>query len=179
MQVQVVGEVQKNAIVCSSLQQLLIPQGFAVKAGSLEDIPPLYSPFHKSKADLYIYHEVQYCKRGTVTGTACLSDSREDDCTIISGVCEMKNKVKAIKQLYANMLHFTAQLVVRALKEGNIVTNAVTYGLSVQYEAQLASLVRMTIDFDAACTTLEEFGEFPLAEALNAVVGNLFDHTLK
>lgn len=52
------------------------------------------------------------------------NDKNEDigeiaDYIAMNGVCEMKNKQKAFKQLHANMLH--SQLVIQALKVGAIV----------------------------------------------------------
>ena len=98
-------------------------QELVIDAGIIDDTPPTYSPFHHSKADLYLYHG-EYFKHG-ITSAACIASNNNDDdddededevMMMTCGVWEMKNNRKVAKQLYANMLHIGYQMVVKALK---------------------------------------------------------------
>ena len=60
----------------------------------------------------------------------------------------------------------------QTLKEGNIIDKAVVYGLSIRYKNR-AELYRMTVDFITPVTTVEDFGEYPLTDAINTIVGTL------
>ena len=145
------GKVSKNELACNTLKELLKSKDMIVDTGLLDETPPMYSPFCRSKTDLFMYHK-KYYKRGVVTSATCMAelDEGEDDSGItetVSGVCEMKNSQKSSKQLHANMLHFAAQLIVQTLKEGNIIDKAVVYGLSIRYDKKCAELYRMTVDF--------------------------------
>jgi len=68
------------------------------------------------------------------------------------------------------MFHFSAQLVVQALKEGGIIDRAVVYGLSINYERHFATLFTMIMDLSAPCTTVEDFGDLPLPEVVNYTI---------
>ena len=79
-----------------------------IDTGVIDDSPPMYSPFHRSKADLYLYHS-EYFKHG-ITSVACIAsssfgddddDEKDEDedevkmTTTTCGVWEMKNEGKA------------------------------------------------------------------------------------
>lgn len=136
----------------------------------------MYSPFHRSRADLYMDHK-EYCKQGIITGATCIaSESHDDDDmeeTLImtcSGVWEMKNHGKATKQLYANMLHIGYQITVKALKEGEVVDIVVVYVLAVNYDKRIGWLHKLTVDFMLPKMIIEDFGKFSLVDAINIVV---------
>ena len=74
------------------------------------------------------------------------------------------------------MVHFTAQLIVQTLKEGSIIDKAVAYGLSIQYDKKCANLYRMTVDLTAPVTTIEDFGEYPLVDAINIIIYTSFSN---
>lgn len=176
LKVQLGGEVSKNELACNSLRELLKSKDMIVDTGLLDETPPTYSPFCRSKTDLFMYHKT-YFKHGVVTSATCMTEHDEEDCRIIeSGVCEMKNSQKTSKQLHANMLHFTAQLIVQTLKEGSIIDKAVVYGLSIQYDKKCANLYRMTVDLTAPVTTIEDFGEYPLVDAIDIIIYKLLKH---
>ena len=174
--VRLTGEVSKNELASSALKELLLNQGLVVDTGLLDDAPPTYSPFHRSAADLFMYHK-EFYKKGVVISATCVADqsegSAEASCIVTSGVWEMKNRHNAFKQLHANMVHFAAQLVVQAVKQGDIVDCALVYGLSVRYEMHSATLFIMKMDLVGPSTTVEDFGQFSLSEAINIVVRKL------
>ena len=63
------------------------------------------------------------------------------------------------------MIHIATQLTVRALKEGEIIDQAIIYGLSISF--------RMTVDYVRGKTVIEDFGAFSFVDALNDVVARL------
>lgn len=73
------------------------------------------------------------------------------------------------KQLFANIIHFAAQFMVKALK---VVDQAIVYGLSIHYSHKSANIFKMVINFPQAKTILNNFGVFPLTKALNDVACN-------
>lgn len=101
-----------------------------------------------------------------------------DSAAIYSSVWEMKKTVLASKQLYANMLHFAAQLVVNALKDGVVIDAANVYGLAIDYSQFQAKLYNLSIDFTkpANNTTLCEHGICALPVAINKVLSALLYH---
>ena len=117
-----------------------------------DDTPPLYSRYHRSKADLYMYYQ-EYFKQGIVACIERDSTSHDEKAEEVmlkmmcSGVWEMKNDAKATKQLYANMLHAGYQMIVKALKEGEVIDVMVVYGLLVNYEKKIRWLYKLTVNF--------------------------------
>ena len=57
----------------------------------------------------------------------------------------MKNNKRGVTQLVANMTHFGTQLTVGALREGVVVDKCVIYGLSINYNRCIHSLVNQTL----------------------------------
>ena len=53
-------EVSKNEVTCSALQDMLLPEEIEVNMGSLEGLPSHYSPFYRSKIDLFMYHNEHF-----------------------------------------------------------------------------------------------------------------------
>ena len=65
MKLQFTGEVLRNEATCASFHKMLTDQRFIIDFGILDDSPPSYSPFNRSMADLYMFHEC-YFKHGVV-----------------------------------------------------------------------------------------------------------------
>ena len=186
LKIELEGEISRNEWTCKGLKQLLQPKGLVVDSGILEETPPFYSPFYRSLTDLFMYHEQSFKHRGVVVSAAFGSgttgsenddddDDNSDVTEAVGSVYEMKNsgKQSSKKQLHANMIHFGAQLTVKALSEGEIVHKTVIYGVRVQYETKNGNLYVMTMNFDKASIKIEDFGDFPLADAINMVLGKL------
>lgn len=148
----------------------------SVNQGALDESPSLYSPFHRSKTDLYMYHEHFY-KRQVINSMVASTDEEEDEDDMemhtMAGVCEMKNTKKNINQLIANMTHFGVQITVKALKEGEIIDCCIIYGLGVHYSDKSARFLKMVMDFNNCNTTVEDFGLFELAGAFNDVISKI------
>ena len=70
-------------------------------------------------------------------------------------------------------VYVAAQLTVRALKEGEIIDQAIIYGLSIRYREECCSYFRMTVDYVRGKTVIEDFGAFSFVDALNDVVARL------
>ena len=51
------------------------------------------------------------------------------------------------KQSYDNMLHFASQLILSALKEGEMVDAIHVYGLAIDYNQFQAKIFKLSIDF--------------------------------
>ena len=93
-------------------------------------------------------------------------DSEDDD-------GEISETVRVRKQVIAHMLHFTAQLTVQALMEGNVVDKTIVYGLGIQYDKKCANLI---INLTTPHTTVENFGEYPLTDVINTIVCKLLEN---
>ena len=192
MKIELSGEVSKNQVFCTSLRKMIKLDELVIDTGLVDETPPVYSPFRRSTTDLYMYHE-QYYKQG-IANVACIAsntediddaygndeedsntggDDDDDDERLritCSGVWEMKNNGKATKQLYAYMMHTGYQLTVKALKEGEVIDVMVVYGLSVNYEKKVGWLFRLTTNFTIPQRRMEDFGKFPLVDAVNIVI---------
>ena len=170
------NEVSKNEVTCATLKDMLSSKGISVNQGALDESPSLYSPFHRSKTDLYMYHEHFY-KRQVINSMVASTDEEEDEDDMemhtMAGVCEMKNTKKNINQLIANMTHFGVQITVKALKEGEIIDCCIIYGLGVHYSDKSARFLKMVMDFNNCNTTVEDFGLFELADAFNDVISKI------
>ena len=176
--VQLENEVSKNEITYAILKEMLISKRILVNQGSLDETPSLYSPFYRSKADLYMYHEHFYKKQvinSAIANGAPLTEDCEDDVEMhtTASVCEMKSVKKTINQLIANMIHFGVQITVKALKEGEIIDCCVVYGLGVRYNDKAARFLKVTMDFNSCNTTVEDFGSFELVDAFNDVISKI------
>ena len=57
LRVTIENETIKNDLICKALQELLNPKGITVDKGIIEETPPSYSPFCKSKTDTFMYHD--------------------------------------------------------------------------------------------------------------------------
>lgn len=93
----------------------------------------------------------------------------------VSTVWEMKKDTKAGKQLHANMMHFGAQITVKALKEGQVIDLVKVYGLAINYE-KCGILHRLTINFSNTETFIEDFGQFSLPDAINIIIDKITEH---
>lgn len=177
LKLNVQNEMAKNDLTCDALKQLLSGKGIVVDKGILEETPPSYSPFYKSRTDMFMYHAKNF-KSTTVSSATCMSEELENYdevdgekvTSILAGVCEMKNDKKVFKQLFANMIHFASQITVKALKEGELVDRSIVYGLSIKYKEGSCNYFRMTVDYLRAKTTVEDFA---LIDVLNDVVARL------
>ena len=180
MKVELSAEPYKNEVLATTLYEVLDVEGLVIDMGSIDETPPVYSPFNRSSTDLYMYHK-SYCKQGIITSAACLaSDSsdgqekegeeEEEVIMTCSGVLEMKNRGKVTKQLYAYMMHIGSQMTVKALKEGEIVDLMIVYGLAVNYENKSGRLYKLTVNFVTPSTVIEDFGSFSLVDAVNIVI---------
>lgn len=67
----------------------------------------------------------------------CTYSGRQGELLTKYRVWEMKNATKATKQLYANMLHVEYKMIVKALKEGDVIDIMVVHGLSLNYEKKV------------------------------------------
>ena len=74
---------------------------------------------------------------------------------------------------FANMVHVAAQITVKALKKGEIVNQAIIYGLSIQYEEKKANYFKMMVDFVNVTTNIDNYGSFPLVDVRNDVISRL------
>ena len=71
------------------------------------------------------------------------------------------------------MLHVGYQVIVKALKEGEVVDKMEVYGVSVNYEKRLGWLYRLSADFMTTKTIIKNFGTFCLANAINIIIEKL------
>ena len=75
MKIELSGEPSKNELFCTMLRKIVKVKELVIDTGYIDgDTPPLYSPYHPSKTDLYMYQE--HFKRGVV---ACIGNDRCDD----------------------------------------------------------------------------------------------------
>ena len=175
MKVELSAEPSRNELFAISLRELLDVKELVIDTGNIDETPPVYSPFNRSSSDLYMYHK-EYYKQGMITSVACVaSDSsdeeRDEELTMTcSGVLEMKSNGKATKQLCAYMLHIGSQITVKALKEGEIVDLMIVYGLAVNYEKKCGWLYKLTVNFRAVSTVVENFGKFSVTDAINIIL---------
>ena len=181
IKIELSGETSKNQIFCTTLRKMVNLEELIIDSGFVDETPPVYSPFRRSTADLYMYHE-KYYKQG-VANVACIASDTQDDVygneeedvnddedgndegmlrITCSGVWEMKTNGKATKQLYAYMMHIGYQLTVKALKEGEIIDVMVVYGLSVNYEKKVGWLFKLTVNFAVPERTIEDLENFLL-----------------
>ena len=65
----------KNEVTCSALQDMLAKKDIKVNIGSLEESPSHYSPFHRSKTDLSMFHKT-FFKQNVIT--SAVTTSSED-----------------------------------------------------------------------------------------------------
>ena len=187
LKIELSSEPSKNEIFCKTLREMVKVEGLVISTGYIDgDTPPTYSPYHRSNPDLYMYHEENF-KRGVVACIANCNDEEDGDhdagadaekeavrlTMVCSGAWEMKNATKATKQLYANMLHVGYQVIVKALKEGEVVDKMEVYGLAVNYERRLGWLYRLSTDFMSTKTIIKSFGTFCLADAINIIIEKL------
>ena len=89
--------------MCTSLKQMFAQHNIEVDMGQLEETPCAYSPFYRSRSDLFFYHKDFY-KQNIVTSVVASGvtdegdydrDDSENVCTV-AGVCEMKNAKKVM-----------------------------------------------------------------------------------
>ena len=162
--IELCGELSRSEVFCKTLREMVKEEHLIMDSGYVDnDTPPLYSPYHRSKADLYMYHEKLF-KRGVVACIANDGNYEEDEDEevqklkmVCSGAWEMKYDGKATKQLYAYMLHTGYQIIVKALKEGEIIDILEVYGLSINYEKKAGWLYRLKIDFIKTETVIYYF----------------------
>lgn len=67
-----------------------------------------------------------------------------------------------MKQLHANMVHFGTQVMVKALKEHEIIDFVTVYELVINYEKKVGTRDRLTIDLNHQRHNIEGFGQFTL-----------------
>ena len=194
IKIELSGETSKNQVFCTTLRKMVNLEELIIDSGFVDETPPVYSPFRRSTADLYMYHK-KYYKQG-VANVACIASETQDDVygneeedvnddedgndegmlrITCSGVWEMKTNGTATKQLYAYMMHIGYQLTVKALKEGEIIDVMVVYGLSVNYEKKVGWLFKLTINFTVPQRTIEDFGKFSLVDAVNIIIEKVTD----
>lgn len=61
-------------------------------------------------------------------------------------------------------------MVVKALKDGEVVDVMQVYGMAVNYEKQIGWMYKLTENFTVHETFIEEFGKFPLVDAVNIII---------
>ena len=166
--------------MCSTLKELLSEHNIIVDMGQLDEIPSVHSPFHRSQTDLFMYHK-QFFKQKIVTGVVATShaddsqdESDESDVeglptnTYVYTVAEgsqsavtprrhSSHSKKAVNQLIANMIHFGSQITVRALKEGEVIDQCITYGLGIDYQEKKARFMKLIMDPDNTKKTMGFF----------------------
>ena len=101
-------------------------------------------------------------------------EQEDDDKTEVmittSSAWEMKNSEKAVKKLFANMLHFGYQLTVKTLKEGEIIDMIIVYGLAVSYQKKVGSIYKLMVNFNETQTRIEDFGIYAIRDAVNIII---------
>ena len=181
IKVQLSSEISKNELFTSTLREILDLDEVVIDSGYIDDTPPLYSPFHRSRADLYMYHRKNYCTQGRISRVACVTS--EDDhnnegddedgipvTMTVGSVWEIKVSQNASKQLYANMIHIGSQMTVKALKSGEVIDLMIVYGLAVNYEKKTGNLYKLSVDFSATTTIIEKYGTYNLVDAVNIII---------
>lgn len=88
------------------------------------------------------------------------------------GVCETKSADYSYYQLYAEMMHFSVQMAVKALMNGILVDQTVLYGVSINYNKQNAKLYKMETSYitnSIVIYGLNNLQPLPIPEVLNYV----------
>ena len=184
VKIQLQDETSKNEVMCYSLQQILqkVDVRIQVDRGQMDEVPSPYSPFHRSRSDLFMYHKDFY-KKKMITSVVASNGKEDDDDDdsdgggrgdiCVGSVCEMKNNKRAKHQLIANMVHFGTQITVKALKEGSIVDVCTIYGMAINYKERNARLMKLVMNFEKVETYVEDNGVFPLINIFNYIINKL------
>ena len=61
-------------------------------------------------------------------------------------------------------------MVVKALKDGEVVDVMQVYGMAINYDKQIGWMFKLTANFTVYQTIIEEFGEFSLVDAVNIII---------
>ena len=96
MKIELSGEPSKNKLFCTMLRKIVKVKELVIDTGYIDgDTPPLYSPYHPSKADLFMYHQEHFKRVVACIGNARCDDDDEDFkqeflTMVCSGAWEMK-----------------------------------------------------------------------------------------
>ena len=170
----------KNEIVHEFIKQKLGDNFIVSDQPAMKRRGRSFSPYSKSRHDVYIMHKQNYFKSELGTFTAAVvsasttvetEETQESDGDVFTSLFEFKTTTFSRDQILAEMICTLTDCSVDVLSKGKQINRATIYGLSVNYSSCKSVMYNMCMDFVKNSLDIVTVStELTMSESLNFLI---------